>query len=98
MNAESEIKEGDVEKVVPRFLSFAWFKNLATAVRYDKYSARDWAISTWSTIVTTAQFSGIGIVWTWLVNILPAGVVTAAKSVGAFVSAVLAGLAHVVFG
>jgi hypothetical protein len=93
---EATQTEGDVA-VKPRFFSAAWFKNLGNALRFDKYDAERWLIWHLSSWATWAQVLGIKVVWTWLVNVMPASVVATVKSIGTALSAFFAGLAALLF-
>ena len=57
----------------PRWFSWPWWKGIFGAFMFWKYSARDLAVSTVSTVNTTAQITfGTWVKVKWAVLILPA--------------------------
>lgn len=90
-----------VEKSPPLF-SIKWFKNVATALRFDKYSPRDWAIWNLSSWCSYAVVFGISKIlmplFHTLVALLPAGVVSFFKAVFVKLTLLAVAVWHVVFG
>lgn len=83
----------------PKLFSVAWFKNLGSALRFDKYSARDWAIwnlSSWATYAVVFGFTKLLVpLLNYVVSMLPSGLVTAAKAVFTKVAVFFAALVHI---
>ena len=68
----TEVTEDKAEEK-PRWFSLPWWKGIFTAFMFWKYSARDLAVSTVSTINTTAQLTfGGWVKLKWASMILPA--------------------------
>lgn len=73
----------DVAIKKPRVFSWAWFKAIGSALRYDKYDARDWAIDTLSSL---RSYATAGIIAWFKMSAWPA-VSTFAKALWAKVVA-----------
>lgn len=55
----------------PKTFTLEWWLGIMTAYMLWKYTARDWAVSTVSSINTTAQFTVGGYVLSWVSTTFP---------------------------